>query len=89
MIRARAGLPNTTASDQNSLLTAILQERRVELFTEWGHRWLDLKRTNLIDQVMSSAAIQKGGTWNSNKALFPIPKSEILLDPQLEQNPGF
>ncbi len=40
-IRTRAGLPSTTANDLPSLLTAILHERQVELFTEWGHRWFD------------------------------------------------
>lgn len=44
-IRNRAGLTNTTAISQTELLTAIIEERRKEFFTELGHRWFDLKRT--------------------------------------------
>ncbi len=37
MIRERAGLPDYSGSeDQDAVLNAILQERRVELFSEWG-----------------------------------------------------
>ncbi|WP_259070357.1 RagB/SusD family nutrient uptake outer membrane protein [Mucilaginibacter sp. X4EP1] len=92
VIRTRAGLPNTTANTQNTLLGAILHERQVELFTEWGHRWLDLKRTGNVNAVMGSpgnVCQQKGGTWSPNWALWPIPQSDILLDPALIQNPGY
>jgi hypothetical protein len=44
VIRTRASLAGTTAATDAQLMVAIEQERRVELFTEWGHRWLDLKR---------------------------------------------
>ncbi len=89
MIRSRAGLPNTTAGDQTSLLAAIFHERQVELFTEWGHRWLDLKRTNTIDAVMNIVAPQKGGSWSPYKAWYPIPQAEINLDLHLVQNTGY
>jgi len=89
IIRARAGLPNTSANDKTSLLTAILHERQVELFSEWGHRWLDLKRTGTVDAVMSIVCPQKGGTWSPNWALYPIPLGEIQNDPNLIQNPGY
>jgi hypothetical protein len=89
VIRARANLAPTSASNKTSLLTAILHERQVEFFTEWGHRWFDLKRTSNIDNVMSTIAPQKGGTWNPYKALFPIPQNEIITDPNLNQNIGY
>ena len=89
IIRNRAGLPNTTADIQPSLLSAILHERQTELFTEWGHRWLDLKRTGTIDMVMSSVTQQKGNTWNTNQSLYPIPQSEVINDKNLTQNPGY
>jgi hypothetical protein len=88
-IRSRVGLPNTTASDQASLLQAILQERRVELFTEGSHRWFDLKRSGSIDSVMNPAAIVKGGSWQSADQWYPIPQMEIQLDPMLTQNAGY
>jgi len=88
-IRKRAGLNNTSASTQSELLSAILHERQVELFTEGGHRWLDLKRTNKIDEVMNVVEPIKGGTWNSNWQLYPIPLQELKSDPNLVQNPGY
>jgi hypothetical protein len=90
MIRARAGLPPLTAGTQQALLAAILHERRVELFTEWGHRWMDLKRTNSIDAVMSLVTPKKGGrAWNPIQKLYPIPLDDIRRNPNLTQNPGY
>ena len=87
VIRIRAGLPAiSTDLTQMQLLTAIEQERRVEFFGEWGHRWLDLKRTNRVDAVMSLA---RPTTWKPTAALFPVPQSEILLNATLTQNPGY
>lgn len=92
-IRRRAGLPDYTGpTDKASLLTAILHERRVELFSEWGHRWFDLIRTKNIDPVMGNpgnSCQAKGGTWNTNSQLLPLPFQELQLDPQLKQNPGY
>lgn len=89
-VRRRAGLPITAAGDKASLLTAILHERQVELFCEWAHRWLDLKRTGAVDTVMSTVTPAKlGGSWNLKDELFPIPVSELQRDPRLVQNPGY
>ncbi|MCL9809857.1 RagB/SusD family nutrient uptake outer membrane protein [Flavobacterium luminosum] len=85
-IRNTAGLPDTSAVTQQELLDAILQERRVELFTEYGHRFFDLKRFGKVNEVLSPV---KAG-WSTNDALFPIPESELLLNPNLSpQNPGY
>lgn len=91
MIRTRAGLPNTAASTTATLQAAIMHERQVELFTEYGHRWLDLKRTGTIDAVMGTggACAAKGGVWNTIQQLYPIPQSELTTDPNLTQNPGY
>ncbi|MBN8876803.1 MAG: RagB/SusD family nutrient uptake outer membrane protein [Sphingobacteriales bacterium] len=85
-IRQRARLPNAVASDTATLLQLIEQERQVELFAEWGHRWYDLKRTGRINQVMQ---VVLPTTWQSTDALYPIPSSEILLNPFLIQNQGY
>jgi hypothetical protein len=85
-IRTRAGLGNTTATSQSELLAAILQERRIELFTEHGHRFFDLKRNNQLDAVLG--LIKPG--WNTTDALLPIPADELLTNPNLQpQNPGY
>lgn len=85
-IRGRAGLAPTSAVTQADILLAIEQERRVELFAEWGHRWFDLKRTARADSVLGAA---KPNTWQTTDALWPIPQSQINLNPALTQNPGY
>lgn len=83
-------LPNLqTTLTQVQLRPVILNERRIELFTEWGHRWFDLKRTGNIDAKMIEAETYKGGQWEPYKALFPIPVSDILLNPAIKQNLGY
>jgi starch-binding outer membrane protein, SusD/RagB family len=89
IIRIRAGLGEFSTSDKLILLNAIAEERRKELFAEWGHRWFDLRRTNTIDQVMQQAAIEKSSTWHSYQSLFPIPFSELIVNPNLKQNPEY
>jgi len=89
VIRTRAGLPDITANDKAALLLAIEKERQAELFTEWGHRWLDLKRTNRIDAVLSAVAPLKGGTWQTTDRLYPIPQTDLQRNRQLTQNPGY
>lgn len=87
VIRQRAGLsplPNSLAQQQ--VLDAVEQERRVELFAEWGHRWLDLKRWGRADAVLN---LIKGANWQTSDQLYPIPQSELLVDPNLIQNPGY
>lgn len=88
-IRSRAGLNNTTATTVKDLLIAIFHERQVELFTEWGHRWFDMKRLYQIDQVMSLVSPTKGSSWNSNWQLFPVPLIDIQTDANILQNPGY
>jgi starch-binding outer membrane protein, SusD/RagB family len=89
-IRNRAGLTNTNASDQASLLTAILHERQTELFCE-GHRWFDLKRTGAVEAVMSVVTPLKsnGAPWKSYQQLYPILNADILKSPNLTQNPEY
>jgi starch-binding outer membrane protein, SusD/RagB family len=92
LIRRRAGLPNTATADQSLLLKEVLHERQLELFTEMGHRFFDLKRTGNINEAMSDVSLIKSGAlWNINKALLPIPQEEINRNVNLQgfQNPGY
>jgi hypothetical protein len=90
MIRARAGLaglPNTLAQPQ--ILAAVAHERQVELFSE-GHRWLDLKRTNTVDAVMSSVTpLKVSGSWDTRQQLYPLSSTDIQTGVNLVQNPGY
>ncbi|MDB5157282.1 MAG: hypothetical protein JWR50_1989 [Mucilaginibacter sp.] len=86
IIRNRAGLTNLSATlNQTQVLTAVAQERRIELFSEWGHRWFDLKRTNQANAILQKLK----PNWASYKLLYPIPQSDIKADPNLRQNPGY
>ncbi|MEO2052009.1 MAG: RagB/SusD family nutrient uptake outer membrane protein [Allomuricauda sp.] len=85
-VRGRATLPFLDNLDQASLLQAVQAERRVEFFSEQGHRFFDLKRTGRADAVL--APIKPG--WESSDRLLPIPESELLLNPNLlPQNEGY
>lgn len=73
-IRQRAGLATAVSGEStDELLRAIASERMHELFTEWGHRWFDLKRSSGKDDGL--------GTW-------PIPLSQLLVNPNLTQIGG-
>ncbi|MEO6524420.1 MAG: RagB/SusD family nutrient uptake outer membrane protein [Mucilaginibacter sp.] len=87
VIRARAGLLATTATSQTDMLAAVAQERRVELFSECGHRWFDLKRTGKATEVLSAITIKQ--PFDPNQLLYPIPARETTTDPNLGQNPGY
>jgi hypothetical protein len=84
-IRKRAGLIDINLNNQSDVLNAIYLERRLELFAEFGHRWFDLKRTNLADEVL----IQLKPNWKSTAAIYPIPQSEIQNNSNLIQNAGY
>ncbi|WPV67849.1 RagB/SusD family nutrient uptake outer membrane protein [Chitinophaga sp. LS1] len=90
IIRNRAGLPNYEGTNsQQILLDSIMHERQVELFTEMGHRWMDLKRTGAVNNVMSDIAVNKGGVWSSNDQYYPISTLELQYGPNLVQNEGY
>jgi len=91
-IRTRAGLPSKTSTnvdlalrvaDQAAFRLAIEQERRVELAFE-GHRWFDLVRTGRALTILAGNGMQ------AHHVLFPIPQSQIDINPALiKQNPGY
>ncbi len=86
VIRNRAGLGDTTAAIMSDLLDVILQERRVELFTEHGQRWFDLKRTKKASEILSPIK----PNWQDTDTLFPIPENELEVNPNLKpQNDGY
>jgi hypothetical protein len=81
--------PLTAPVTQSEAINIILHERRVELFCEWGHRWLDLKRTGKVDEVMTVETPLKGGTWQITNKYYPIPTSDLIANPNLTQTPGY
>lgn len=85
-IRTTAGLFPTTAVTAEEIIADIMKQRRFELFTEFGHRFFDLKRTGSLDTTLSAS---KPG-WNTSDRLWPLPANELVLNPNLNpQNPGY
>ncbi|HWW41891.1 RagB/SusD family nutrient uptake outer membrane protein [Pedobacter sp.] len=94
-IRHRAGLPlikNTNPNvNQEGLVALILKEKRIEFFAEWGHRWLDLKRTGKVDEVMGKVTPKKnnGAAWKSYQQYYPISSFELQSNRNLTQTVGY
>ncbi len=98
-IRARAGLPNTTATSKTDLAMAVLNERQLELVFEMS-RWNDLQRAdangviNIVD-LMNAQVDSHGNNLNYNmnpnkyQYIFPVPQQDLLLNKNLTQNPGY
>ncbi|WP_201983073.1 RagB/SusD family nutrient uptake outer membrane protein [Hymenobacter rubidus] len=78
-VRARSGAPVLTAVT----LADILLERKLELAFE-GFRLGDLKRNKeSVNEPLPGTAVLP---WNSPRLIFPIPKRETDINPNLEQN---
>jgi hypothetical protein len=88
-VRARARgshagvLPPVTTTSQAALRSAIWHERHVELAMEQD-RWWDVVRQGRGPQVFGPQGFVAG-----KNEVWPIPSTEIALDPNLGQNPGY
>ena len=86
VLRQRAGidlLPLTLNAGE--VITAVEQERRRELFAEWGHRWFDLKRTGKASEVLKVIPYKQ--PWVGDfQLLYPVPQEERKKNIALTQN---
>lgn len=86
MIRERSGIPLIDDNlNRSELLDTLLVENRRELFSEWGHRWLSLKRYENSDPLET----KPNTNFTADAWLYPIPYSERVRNPNLTQNPGY
>lgn len=76
-------LPEITNTNQMELIDLIRHERLVELGFEM-HRFFDLVRWGIADDVLGL----DGFVPNKNE-VFPIPQTELDLNPNLSQNQGY
>ncbi|MBN8653995.1 MAG: RagB/SusD family nutrient uptake outer membrane protein [Cytophagales bacterium] len=84
-IRSNRGLPALTAATSGvDLFNTILNERRVEFAFE-GQRWFDLKRNGLDIPKENADPV----AFTDFRVLAPIPVNQIILNPIIEQNPGY
>ncbi len=89
-VRARArkqagnpatALPAVATTDKATMIQKVRQERLVELGYEM-HRFFDLVRWGIAGQKIQ-------GFKAGKNEVFPIPQTEIDLNPALVQNPGY
>ena len=102
--RARAGFTDASALDYNAtdLRNVIRRERRCELALE-GLRIFDIRRWKTIEQVMNInprgdkfaanntqyIVLDKRNFNPSRDYLFAVPQSQVDINPNLTQNPGY
>jgi hypothetical protein len=71
-VRERVDLPKIT----NATINQILDERRAELAMEWGEHYYDLVRTGKAASQLPN--------WSADKRFYPVPLSQIDLNPNLK-----
>lgn len=87
LVRERAHTPDLPAGlSQSDFRDSIYTERRRE-FVQEAQRWFDLVRTGTLVQEVSKVSSKTG--ISTKNYLFPIPQSEINLNPAITQNPGY
>lgn len=88
---------STAENDRKKIMQWIIEERRVELAFEEGHRWFDLRRWHLGGQLQDVYGKNLENGWNfgsmhgsfdfTKKNLYlPMPFEELQLNPGLRQN---
>lgn len=81
--RGLAAVPSTTTG--TALMDLIFNERRVELHLE-GHRFFDFKRRGL--DILKPAGVPTL-EYKDYRVLAPLPQAQVLLNPQIKQNPKY
>lgn len=76
-VRKRAGMSTKTGVTVDD----VLDERRMELCSEWGNRYMDLVRTGLASTVLGP----KG--WTEEKTYWPVPSTQLENLPDLALDP--
>jgi hypothetical protein len=85
-VRNRAGLTDAVTSISKQELA---DERRAELAFE-NHRFFDLVRLGLAQDVLSAFSTANGLGYSTTDLLLPMPQVEIgLSNGLLSQNPGY
>lgn len=81
------GFPeNLSGLTKDEFRDAVLHERAIELGFE-GHRWFDLVRTKRLVETIKT--VHPDYQVAEKHYLFPIPANELIINPNLEQNPGW
>jgi hypothetical protein len=92
-VRSRAGLPNLTPGlSATAFRDSVVYERAYEFAEEFGVRWFDIVRLQLLPQVVAGRDPSENqilGTNLNQRYLAPIPLTEMTLNPSWKQNDGY
>jgi len=93
-VRSRAGLlPLTPGLGKTAFRDSVVFERAYEFAGEFGMRWFDIVRLQLLPAVNAARDPSEnaipGGVVIANKYLAPIPFAEMTLNPGWKQNDGY
>lgn len=105
LIRERAGLTGMAleypGNDQETLREIVRNERRVELAFEAGHRFFDIRRWQIAEDVLNGwtygmrtedgeyVMVSQRSFDPSKHYLWPVPLSERDINNNLTQNPNW
>src|SRR5699024_5948557 len=92
-VRARSQMPPVVPDlSVDEMRKTIHLERRIELAGE-GSRWFDIRRWGIADSVLRNVNEPGAGKgilkMPPNQYIWPFPQTEIDLNPNLGQNPGY
>jgi hypothetical protein len=89
-----ADLPASATASKESMLEAVLHERRLELAFE-GQRWFDLVRYGKVQEVMNTLnsrdarRLKQIYPFDDHSVLLPVPQTVMDQNSNLVQNPGY
>jgi hypothetical protein len=79
----------TTAMSKEEFDAAVIQERNWELMYENGDRWFDICRKRILDDPKVTVRAEDRANFTIDDYLFPIPETDLRINPLLDQNPGY
>jgi hypothetical protein len=93
-VRHRAGLPDLTPGlSGTAFRDSVVYERAYEFAGEFGIRWFDIARLQLLPQINAARSSLENPliltSDLSTRYLAPIPLNEMYRNPNWKQNPGY
>ncbi|WP_242202028.1 RagB/SusD family nutrient uptake outer membrane protein [Aestuariivivens insulae] len=88
-IRARAGLGDISSLSQAEFRQEVWRQRVWEFPAEAGLTWFDIRRTGVVFDNNGGFndfvghTLPNGSTFSEGNRFFPIPQSEVILNPNL------
>lgn len=96
LVRHRAGLGDLTPGlSGTAFRDSVVHERAYEFAGEFGVRWFDIQRLQLLPQVIAARASDEPNPISmpsvdlSTRYYSPIPMDEMNSNPTWTQNPGY